>query len=109
MINDEREALSSVTAGSVAAQSHEESPREAQPFVPESFDDSSLFAFPSKEVVSIMSRRVCRGGFRSTEVTRVSGFDTRNGIAGTSANMKPPVPKESRSSGFSRFTSQLFR
>ncbi|KAG0621286.1 hypothetical protein M758_3G008100 [Ceratodon purpureus] len=109
VINHDREALSCVTAGSVATQSHVESTREPQAFVPESFDDSSLFAFPSKEVVSIMSRRVSKGGFRSTDVTRVSGFDTRNGIAGTSANGKPPVPKESRPSAFSRITGQLFR
>ena len=110
VIHHDREALSSVTAGSVATQSHEESIQEPQPFVPESFDDSSLFAFPSNEVVSIMSRRISRGGLRTTDVTRVSGFDARNGIVGTSASMRPPVPKESRSSSvFSRFTEQLFR
>lgn len=103
-LHHDREALSSVTAGSVATQSHEESVLEPQPFVPESFDDSSLFAFPSREVVSIMSRRVSRGGFRSTDVTRVSGFDTRNSIA------RAPVAKESRSTSvFSRFADHLFR
>jgi pimeloyl-ACP methyl ester carboxylesterase len=99
-----KEALSGVAAGSVATPSHEESSGEL--FVPESFDDSSLFAFPSREVVSIMSRRVSRNGVRSTDVTRVSGF---NGVAGTSGTLKPPVAKESRSSAFSRFTGQLFR
>ena len=66
--------LSTVTAGSVATPSHEESIQEPQPVVPESFDDSSFFAFPSKEVVSIMSRRVSRGGVRSTGVVK-QGFD----------------------------------
>jgi len=68
--------LSTVTAGSVATPSHEESIQE-----PQSFDYSSSFAFPSKEVVSIMSRRVSRGGFHSTDVVK-QGFDA-NGSAET--------------------------
>lgn len=60
-----------------ATPSHEDSLQEPQPCVPESFDDSSFFAFPSKEVVSIMSRRVFRGGPPSTDVLK-QGFDVNS-------------------------------
>lgn len=117
LLNRDKEILSSVTAGSVATESHEESITAAQPFVPESFDDSSLFAFPSKEVVSIMSRRVSRAGLGMTDLTRIGEFNIQQGfdtcsIAGTSSisakTPKPAITKES-SSVFSRLTDQLFR
>jgi len=85
-----------ITAGSVATRSHEESVLEPERFQepesiqkpesfndtresiqePESFDDTSFFAFPSKEVVSIISRQVSRSGVSSTDVV-TRGFDVK--------------------------------
>lgn len=91
--NHDKETLSSVTAGSIATESHEESVCEPQSFVPQSFDDSSLFAFPSTEVVSIMLRRIPSGASRNTDVTRTNkfnvhqDFDTSDGCTATSSNL----------------------
>ena len=107
-----QDILSTVTAGSVATDSHEEScVSDEQPFEPQSFDDSSLFAVPSKELVSIMSRRVSRGGGKSiSEYNIERGFDTSSKVGG---NVTPKLDssKEFRksSSTLSRITSGLFR
>uniref|UniRef100_A0A7I4ED24 Partial AB-hydrolase lipase domain-containing protein n=1 Tax=Physcomitrium patens TaxID=3218 RepID=A0A7I4ED24_PHYPA len=91
--NHDKETLSSVTAGSIATESHEESVCEPQSFVPQSFDDSSLFAFPSTEVVSIMLRRIPSGASRNIDVTRTNkfnvhqDFDTSDGCTATSSNL----------------------
>ena len=104
--------LSTVTAGSVATDSHEEScVSDEQPFEPQSFDDSSLFAFPSKELVSIMSRRVSRGGGKSiSEYNIERGFDTSSKV-GENVAPKLDSSKEFRksSSALSRIASGLFR
>lgn len=110
-----QDILSTITAGSVATDSHEESClSDEQPFEPQSFDDSSLFAFPSKELVSIMSRRVSRGGLlRGTSISEYNierGFDTSSKV-GEKVTPKFDSSKEFRKSNstLGRITSGLFR
>jgi hypothetical protein len=38
-------------------------------FEPQSFDDASFFAFPSQEVVSVMSRRASQGSKGTTAIS----------------------------------------
>jgi pimeloyl-ACP methyl ester carboxylesterase len=115
--HNHQDILSTVTAGSVATDSHEESClSDEQPFEPQSFDDSSLFAFPSKELVSIMSRRVSRGGLlRGTSISEYNierGFDTSSKVGEKVTPKLDDSSKEfrkSNSSALSRITSGFFR
>lgn len=109
--------LRTVSAGSVATPSHEESGTNSHLFEPESFDDSSLFAFPSRDVVSIISKRASMGGKRGVDATRISesnisrGFEIRSSAdrVRSIGRLPPTTTKDaSRISAFSKLRKKFF-